>query len=298
MARRETRGSSAHLAVLGAALLFSTGGAAIKATTLDAWQVAGFRSGIATVAFLICFPAARRRWTGRTLLVGVAYGATLLCYVIANKLTTAANSIFLQSTGPLYIAMLAPWLLREHIRRRDVGFMLVLAIGLSLFFLTETPMQTSAPNPRAGNLAAAVSGLGWAFTVMGLRWVGREAHGGDTALAATTIGNVLVFACCLPLTLGSSLGGPLDLLVVTYLGLFQLALAYVLLTSGIRHVPAVEASLLLLLEPALNPVWTWLAHGERPGPWAMLGGAIILAATTVKAGLDSRALRSADRPRR
>ncbi len=130
---------------------------------------------------------------------------------------------------------------------------------------------------------------------MGLRWIGREPNGGEAAIAATTLGNILVFVCCLPLTFGPSPVGRVDLLVVAYLGLFQLGLAYALLTSGLRNVPAVEASLLLLVEPALNPVWTWLVHGEDPGRWAIAGGAIILSATSVKAWLDSRSLASAGR---
>ena len=177
-----TRATSSHLAVLGAALLFSTGGAAIKATALDAWQVAGLRSGIAAVGLLVCIPATRRHWNSRTLLVGVGYDVTLLAFVVANKLTTAANAIFLQSTGPLYIALLAPWLLREHVRRRDIIFMLVLGSGRSLFFLTETPAQASAPDPahrqpgrRIQRVGLGVHGDGASLDrARAQRWRGRD----------------------------------------------------------------------------------------------------------------------------
>lgn len=277
----------ARLSILGAALLFSTGGAAVKATALDGWQVAGWRSGIASVAFLLLFPAARRRWTVRTVLVGIVYGATLVSYVLANKQTTAASAIFLQSTGPLYITLLAPWLLREPIRRQDVGFMVVLGAALSVFFVTTTPVQASAPDPALGNLLGAISGVGWALTVTGLRWLGRGPDGAEAALSATTAGNVLVFLCCAPLAFRIGPAGPTDYLVVAYLGLFQLGLAYVLLTSAIRHVPALQASLLLLVEPALNPVWSWLVHGEQPGRWAIIAGSIILTTTAAKAYLDT-----------
>ena len=89
-----------RLQLLATAVLFSTGGAAIKASALSTWQVASFRSGIAALVLLVALPSARRFWTRRSLLVGLAYAATTILYVAANKLTTAANAIFLQSTAP------------------------------------------------------------------------------------------------------------------------------------------------------------------------------------------------------
>ncbi len=106
--------TSDRLMILMAALLFSTGGAAVKACSLSAWQVASFRSGIAAVTLLLVLPAARRGWGWRTWLVGAAYAGTMISYVLANKLTTAANAIFLQSTAPLYILLLSPILLNER----------------------------------------------------------------------------------------------------------------------------------------------------------------------------------------
>src|SRR3954464_1857971 len=146
----------ARLQLLGAAFLFSTGGAAIKAAGFTAWQVASFRSGIAGLALWCMVPAARRGWSSRAALVGVAYAACLVLFVLANRLTTAANTIYLQSTAPLYLLLLAPWLLKEPIRRRDLGFMLAVGLGLLLFFIgTEQPGST-APDPERGNLLALV----------------------------------------------------------------------------------------------------------------------------------------------
>ncbi|MGH7585251.1 MAG: DMT family transporter, partial [Gemmatimonadales bacterium] len=100
-----------RLELLGAAAIFSTGGAAIKATTLTSWQVASFRSGIAAIAVLALVAASRRGWSWRTLVVGTTYAVTLTLFVVANKLTTSANAIFLQATAPLYLLLLGPWLL-------------------------------------------------------------------------------------------------------------------------------------------------------------------------------------------
>jgi drug/metabolite transporter (DMT)-like permease len=81
---------------------------------------------------------------------------------------------------------------------------------------------------------------------------------------------------------------PVDWVMVASLGVFQIALAYVFLIRGLRQVTALEASLLLLLEPVLNPIWAWLVHGERPGAWSLTGGLVILLATLAKSAWDAR----------
>ena len=278
----------ARVQLLGAAALFSTGGAAIKACSLTGWQVACLRSAVAALALWVLLPSARRRPTAGTLLVGVAYAATLTLFVLANKRTTAANTIFLQSVAPLYILVLGPWLLGERTRRSDLVVMAVLATGMVMFFVGGERTFATAPDPLGGNLLASGSGLCWAFTMIGLRSLGRAEGSGDsaaTAGGAVLVGNGIAAAATAPwaLPLGEATG--LDWALVTYLGVFQIALAYLLVTAAMRHVPALEASLLLLVEPVLNPVWAWLAHGERPGPVALAGGVVILIGTALMAVL-------------
>jgi drug/metabolite transporter, DME family len=114
---------------------------------------------VAALALALLLPASRRIWSWHVLPVGAAYAATLILFVTANKLTTAANAIFLQSTAPLYILLLGPLLLREPVRRSDLGFMGAVAVGLLLFFVgTEEPVAT-APNPARGNVLALLSGV-------------------------------------------------------------------------------------------------------------------------------------------
>jgi drug/metabolite transporter (DMT)-like permease len=280
--------AAARLRILGAALLFSTGGAAIKSAAFTAWQIASFRSGIAALAVWLLTPEARRGWSARTLLVGLAYAATLTLFVLANRLTTAANTIFLQSTAPLYLLLLGPFVLHERISREDLLYMAALGVGLGMFFVGREESFATAPDPFRGNVLAALSGLCWALTVAGLRWLGKR---GDSGAAAVVAGNLIAFAIGLPLALPVGAHAAADWAVIIYLGVFQIALAYVLLTRALSVVPAFEASLLLYLEPALNPIWAWLVHGERPGQFAFLGGAIILLATGVKGWWDGRAKR-------
>lgn len=282
-----------RLRIIAAAILFSTGGAAIKATSLSGWQVASFRSGLAALAVFLLVPAARRGWSWRVGLVSVVYAATMVLFVVSNKATTAANAIFLQSTAPLYILLLAPWLLREHARRADYVTMAALAIGLVLVVAGLPPAAATAPNPAAGNALATASGVAWALTLMGLRWLGAR-EGGDTATMSTVVGgNALAFLICLPFAVPVAGATAVDAAMVAYLGLVQIGLAYVLMTRGIRGVPAVEASMLLLLEPALSPIWAWVIHGEEPGVLPLLGGAVILAAMIVRARQGAAVSRAA-----
>ena len=281
--------TQARLQVLAAALLFSVGGAGIKACALTSWQVASFRSGIAAIVVWLLMPAARRFWTPRIALVALAYAATVILFVLANKLTTSANTIFLQSAAPLYILVLGPWLLRERSRPFDLVVIALIAGGLSLFFVGVEPPVRTAPNPFLGNILAATAGITWACTVMGLRWTGRTgATGGSSAPAVVVLGNLIAFAVGLPFALPVVEARIVDWVIVAGLGVVQIGLAYVFLTLAMRHIPALEASVLLLLEPALNPLWSWMVHGERPGPWSILGGITIMAATVLKTWIDSR----------
>lgn len=274
-----------RLAVLGAAVLFSTGGAGIKACSLGGWQVSCLRSGIAALTLALLVPSSRRGWTWQTQLVGLAYAATMILFVLANKSTTAASSIFLQSTAPLYVLVLAPFVLREPFYRRDLPFALAIMGGLSLFFIGTEAAVTTAPSPTVGNVLAAAAGLTWSLTLMGLRWLERRAGdgapGAGSGMAAVVAGNGIAFGVSLPwaFTQGTAIPGLADSLVVVYLGMIQVGLAYVLLVHGFRRLRAIEASLLILLEPTLNPVWAWLLHKEIPSSWALAGGCVILLAT-------------------
>jgi drug/metabolite transporter (DMT)-like permease len=232
--------ATARIYIALATLLFATGGTAIKLSLLSSWQIAGLRSGIAAIVLAVAIPA----WRGlerRVLLVGSTFAATMILFVTANTLTTAANAIFLQTTAPLYVLLLGPLLLREPLRKGDLKVAAVLAAGAVLFFLgAESPVVT-APNPSTGNVVAAAAGVTWALTVLGLRWLGREPSpaelaplelaGHDPAGSAVVLGNVLAFLFCLPFALPIAGSTTVDWLIVGYLGVFQIGLAYVCLAN-------------------------------------------------------------------
>jgi drug/metabolite transporter, DME family len=273
-----SRASKNRLSVFAAAVLFSTGGAAIKACSLSSWTVASFRSGIAALALFLLLPGARRGWTRRTIAVGFAYAAAMVLFVLANKLTTSANAIFLQSTAPLYLLLLGPLVLHEPIRKIDLAVMAAVACGVvSLLFGSESVAAT-APNPARGNLLALAAGVAWALTLTGLRWMGKRSANTDSGSATLIAGNVIAFALCLPMAIPAGHANLTDIAVLFYLGVFQIALAYIFLTRSLREVPGLEAATLLLIEPVFNPVWTWIVHGERPSNLALTGGALIIGA--------------------
>jgi DME family drug/metabolite transporter len=274
-----------RLELVAGAALFSTAGAAIKACELTSWQVASFRAGVAALAVLALVPTVRRGLSARAALVGVAYGVTVVLFVQANKLTTAASTIFLQATSPLYIVLLQPLLLKEKVPRRDLAALAALAVGLGLVLLGVPAAGPTAPNPALGNILAAVSGCTSAFMMVGLRWLARDDDDGSGAApAAVVLGNLFAFAAVLPMALPVAHARPLDWLLVAYLGAFQIGVAYYL--SALRHVAALEASLLMFLEPVLSPIWAWLFHDETPGGWTLAGGAVILATTAMRGWLE------------
>jgi drug/metabolite transporter (DMT)-like permease len=257
-----------RLYILAAAVLWSTAGAAIKLTALNAWQISAGRSLVAALAVAALVPSSRVRPGGRVLAVAFTNAVTVILFVLATKLTTAANAIFLQETAPLWVLLLAPLLLAERPSRGELLSIPVYAAGLALFFVDDlTAGQT------AGKLCALGSGLAFGVTIVGLRHLREEGPG------ALLWGSAIAACVTLPFWGTGPAATTTDLALLLFLGVFQLALAYVCFARGLAGVTAVEASLLMLLEPVLSPIWAYLVVGERPGPWALAGGAIVLGAT-------------------
>lgn len=279
---------SPRLLLALAAFLFSTGGIAIKVIGLTPVQVASFRSAVAAVTLLLLIPSARKAMGWRTFLIGSAYAATLVSYVLANRLTTSANAIYLQSTSPLYLLLLAPWLLRERVRLRDLPIVAAVLGGLLLVLLGADLPSSTAPDPARGNLIGAFSGFTYALTITGLRWLTGFGDAGKATIAAVIWGNLIAAVAVLPWALPVTHWATPDLLGIIYLGVFQIGLAYFLVSRGLQQVPALEASLFLLVETAFNPLWVWLFLGETPTLLALAGGALIVLATVYQSVISAR----------
>jgi len=258
--------------VVAAALLWSTGGIGIKGIADSPLKVTFYRSLFAAIALFVVFGRdvwGRRRWksTAAFLAAIICYGACLTAFVIATKWTTAANAIFLQYAGVIWVLLLSPLVVREPMRARDVIAIVVAISGMALFFVGK--FETRG---MAGNAMALVSSVFFAGLILALR---RE-H--DAAQAAVTWGNVVLALALLPFVANDLALTPKSFGVLAFLGLFQIALAYAFFVRGLKYVTATQASLTGMLEPVSNPIWVFLLLGERPSVFAMVGGVIVLAA--------------------
>jgi drug/metabolite transporter (DMT)-like permease len=261
------------LFAFGAALLWSTGGLFIKATTLSALELSFGRSVLAalTVAWFT-----RREGFGLNLVTGAAalmYAALLLLFVMATKLTTAANAIFLQYTAPVYIMFFEPLLYREKFRVRDLLVVSACVAGMSLFFVGKL-----RPQDVEGNLTALASGLCFAcFTLLLRHRAARRVNRASSVI----YGNLLLALVAAPFFFGDGLSkmSPKEASIMLFLGVVQIGLAYTLFTLSIaRGVRSLDAGVVGYIEPVLNPVWVFVFIGERPSGWAVAGGLIIVAA--------------------
>ena len=265
--------------VLLAVLLWSTGGVFIKLTTLDAFAVNLGRSLFAAITVAVFTHRKGLQLDKFTLLTSFLYAGTLTCFVYANKTTTAANAIFLQYTAPIYILILAPFILKEKFRFSDLITVVICLAGMSLFFLEPQNIENKlATNVFWGNVAALVSGLFFGLYFILLRH--PRSLQKNPALSVF-YGNTLIVLLMLPLILNRppTQINSNDILAILFLGIFQIGIAYVLFTNGVAGgVRSLDASIIGFIEPLLNPIWVFLVIGERPSIWAIVGGAIIIAA--------------------
>jgi drug/metabolite transporter (DMT)-like permease len=273
MTRRKDHVRGVALVAL-AALLWSSSGLFIKVLPSGPLQIAFARSLTAalTIAAVVRlrggspFP----RPDALTFACAGAYAALLILFVAATKLTTAANAIFLQFSAPIYLVFLEPWLTRRPLYPRDLAAVGLCLGAMGLFFVGRL-----SAGHLAGNLLGAASGLSLALFSLTLK-LQRERRPGVDPIGAIILGNLLTAFVCAPLALPGFRPTLAQAGILVYLGVFQIGIAYLLFNAGMKHLTATAAVVTGTLEAVLNPVWVFLGLGERPSPWALLGGALIL----------------------
>ena len=273
---KKTAGYSPLLLVVGAALLWSTGGFVIKATHLSAFELSFGRSLLGAVTIAIFTRSEGFGINRISAITSVLYAALLILFVLATKLTTAANAIFLQYTAPVYVLLLEPLFYKEKFRGRDFVTVAACLVGMSLFFVGKL-----RPQDVSGNVLALASGVCFALFFLLL----RHSQARDVNRASSAIyGNLISVLICAPAFLGALRRGVSahDVACIAYLGIVQIGIAYVLFTLAMaRGVRSLDAGIIGYVEPVLNPVWVFLFIGERPAGWAILGGAIILGSVVI-----------------
>lgn len=281
-----TERRKAILLLVVCAVLWSTSGVFVKALDWQPMSILAGRGIFTSLVFLLYMRRLPRNITHWMLLAAGGSIATQFLFVTSTKLTTAANSIFLQYTAPIYVILLGYWLLREKPSRSDWAAMGIIFLGMILFFGDQL-----SPDGFYGNTLAVLSGVTSAIMIVSFR-AQKNSSPEDSVLIASMAISIFGF----PSVLKES-HTVTSWLTISYLGIFQIGLAFILFTRGIKYVPALEANLIGTLEPVLNPVWVFLFLGERMGQFALLGGLVVLAGVIVSAAGSARTEKQHERSR-
>ncbi len=262
----------ALLFLLFAAILWSTSGVLIKTLNWQPIAILSARSLFASLVFLIYLRRLPTRFNRWQLLAAVALILTQFLFITSTKLTTAANAIFLQYTAPIYVVLLGYWLLREKPSRTDYVSMFIIFLGLLFFFGDKL-----STDGLYGNLLAVLSGVTSAVMMVSFR-----AQKDGAPEESFLIGSLVTAILGAPFVLQEAWTVN-NWLVIAFLGIFQIGLAFVFFTQAIKHIPALEANLVGTLEPILSPVWVFLFLGESMGEFALIGGLIVLGGVMLSA---------------
>ena len=262
------------LQMLLCATLWSIAGIFMKYLPWNGFALAALRSLIAGATFVMYMLFRRMPFilNRRTLLSGILTGSVYICFTVANKLTTAASAIVLQFTDPVFIILFSALFFKQKPRKADVAVVLVTVCGIALFFFDQL-----APGYLLGNCVAILSGL-----FMGAMYMSVGNLPARERFSAILIGQSFTFLFGLPAILTTKpVFNRTTILCILVLGVFQLGISYILFAKASLYCPPLACALLGALEPLLNPVWVLLFNGERPGPFALLGGVIVITAVTL-----------------
>ena len=257
--------------LIATAILWSSAGLLIKMISWNPIAIAGMRSAIATLVLFVFLRRPHLTWSSAQIGGAVAFAATVILFVLANKLTTAANAILLQYTSPIFAALLGAWFLGERATRLDWTTIFVVIGGMTLFFLDDLTI-----GGLWGNVCAIASGATFACFVLFMR---KQKN--DSPLESVFLGNILTALIGFPFMF-QAMPSASSWVGLVLAGVLQLGLSHILYATAIKHVTALEAILISVVEPILNPVWVLLVVGEAPGPWALLGGFVVLVSVTIR----------------
>lgn len=262
------------LLMLTCALLWSANGLCIKLTPWNSMVLAGWRGFAGAITLFFAMKALKMKISinGRTVLIGTCVCATGFLYIIANRLTTAANAIVLQYTSPVWLVILSMVFFKKKYRGLDYAAVLLTVGGIALFFMDQLK-----PGGALGNIIAIIDGcsLAGAYLLMG------ESEGGSR-LSGTLVGLVLMAIVGIPFTfVYPPEVTTISVVMVAVMGIFMLGLPYALYSVAINYCPPLGCVLISSVEIVLNPVWVWLGTGEMPDTFAMIGSAVILVTVTL-----------------
>lgn len=259
--------------LIATAILWSFGGILIKLVSWNPIAIAGIRSAIAALLLLTIIKKPIWSWNKAKIGGTISYASTVIFFVMANKSTTSANAILLQYTAPVYIAIFGKFFLDEKTEKMDWFFISIIIGGMILFFVDDI-----GGGSLKGNILAIISGVSFAFNVIFIR-IQKD----ENPIEGIFWGNILTAVISLPFMFTSPFPDAKSWTGLLLLGVFQLGFSYFLYAKAIKNVTALEGVLIPVIEPILNPLWVFLAVGEVPGKWSLIGGTIVLISVTGRA---------------
>lgn len=273
------------------ACLWSISGIFIKWISWSPFLIAGGRSLISSTVLGLFMAVSRIRIQvcRSSLCAGISLGVSFLCFVSANKLTTAANAIVLQYTSPIFILIISALFLHQQIKKRETAVVCTAAAGILLFFLDQL-----SPGNIAGNFLGILAGLFLSimFILIGLA-------GNNDSIRMSGILFAHIFTALVGIPVGASFTASIstrEICLILILGIFQLGIPYILYAIAAKDCSPLACSLIGMLEPLLNPVWVFLFDGESPGPFALAGAVIVITAVTCWCVIENRNQRLSELP--
>jgi drug/metabolite transporter (DMT)-like permease len=263
-------------------ILASTGGILIKLVDCNPVAIAGLRSFIAAIVGLIYLKKPKVTFSKAQIGGSVVYTSTVILFITANKLTTSANAILLQFTSPVFVALLGIWILKEKIHGYDWATIICVFGGMTLFFIDDVGIGS-----LLGNALAIMSGFFMACVTIAFRFQ-KDGSPIDTAWT----GAVLTFLVSIPFLPGVTLDSK-GIIALALLGIFQTGICMILYAAALKHITAIEAILITVIEPILNPLWVLIFAGEKPSFYAILGGIIVLSTVTARGVYASKRIEKA-----
>jgi len=253
------------------ALLWSLGGVFIKLIDWNPIAIAGMRSAISALFIWFFIKKPKFNWSKTQVIGALSYATTVITFVVANKMTTGANAILLQYTAPIYVALFGMFFVKERTTKIDWFTIVAVFAGMILFFIGDLDTRN-----MWGNFWAVVSGISFAGVALSLR---MQKDG--SPLESVLLGNILTAIIGIPFMFQSTPSN-LSWVGLVLMGTIQLGLPYILYAKAIKSVSALEATLIPVIEPIVNPIWIFLIVGEVPGKWAFIGGIIVVGAVTAR----------------
>lgn len=270
--------------IIIAATLLSTGGILLKFIDMPSMAIASSRGLISTIIVWLYLRKPKFTFSKPQVIGAISYACMVTGFIVANKLTTAANAVVLQFTAPIWIAIISFWLLKEKIRWYDWAAIAIVSGGMVLFFIDDV-----GGGSVAGNIVAILSGVALAGATIGMR---LQKDG--SPVETTLLGHLITFVVGFPFLFQASFTKQ-NIIVLLLLGVFQLGIAYILYALAVKHLTALETILIMYLEPILNPIWVFLFVREIPSTLSLIGGVIVIATVAVRSIVESKELEKINR---